>query len=150
MTLLLSRTGPHKGPVLCSLLLFTILGIRIGSDIEDVRSRLDRLAIDVPREREEEREGRKEAWLLRGTEYKSIALQTNPAGKVVWVTGFVRPGREIPFSRLGKPARAIRYTENEAIWNVRGASGAYRLVAKGQNRKASVIYLLSLIEGAVD
>src|SRR6266566_354426 len=141
------RTGPHKGPVFCSLLLFTILGIRIGSDIEEVRSRLDRMAIDVPQEREE---GRKEAWLLRGTEYKSIALQTNSAGKVVWVTGFVRPGKEIPFSRLGKASRAIRYTESEAIWNVRGASGAYRLVAKGENRKASVIYLLSLIEGAVE
>src|SRR5439155_6874912 len=144
------RTGPRKGPVLCSLLLFTILGIRIGSDLEEVRSRLDRLAIDVPRDRKEEREGRKEAWPPRGTQYKSIALQTNRAGKVVWGTGFVRPGKEIPFFRLGKASRAIRYTDGEAIWNVRGASGAYRLVAKGQNRKASVIYLLSLIEGAVD
>lgn len=158
---LFSETGPRPGPVLFLLALTlagcstsrpprhvrdSILGVRIGTDLEEAREKLSRLAETEPRdEADEEREpGKKEAWILKGTEFKSVALKTDRSAKVVWVTGFVRPGREIPFARLGDLNAALRSTDAVAIWNVADARGRYRLVAKGQNGKARVVYLLSL------
>jgi hypothetical protein len=165
---LLRRTGPFAGPVrlFCLLqLLFlaapadirsasrrprvrdSILGIRIGSTLADASTRLDPLAIRREREAEEEEpereEGRQKAWMLKSTEYRSVALKVNDADRVVWITGFVRPGKEIPFSRLGDLSTA-RVNDSIAIWNVRTPAGSYRLVARGRGRRATVISLLSL------
>ena len=63
---------------------------------------------------------------------------------MVWVTGFVRPNEELPFSALGDTSLAVRATDSQAIWNVATPNGGYRLVAKGQNGRARVIYFLSL------
>jgi hypothetical protein len=121
----------------------SILGIQIGSDIREVRRILGEEA-SGDRDAEEEERGKKFAWMLKDTEYKSIALKVDDRGKVVWVTGFVRPGREIPFSKFGSASQATRYTDAEAIWNVPTDGGGYRLVAKGMKGKARVVYLLSL------
>lgn len=161
-----SRTGPQKGPVLflvaltllvvpasgCSMSLNrshirdSILGIRIGSSLEEAREKLSRFAESEPDdEAVEEREpGKKEAWMLKRSEFKSVALQTDSSAKIIWVSGFVREGREIPFARLGDLSAAIRSTQSEAIWNVADERGRYRLVAKGQDGRARVVYLLSL------
>jgi hypothetical protein len=133
----------------------SILGVGIGASLEQAHAKLDRLSTrrargargEEAREDEEagEREGgRKEAWTLESTEYASVALQADRQGRVVWITGFVRPGKEIPFAKLGNPSSAAGLTDSRAIWNVATPDGGYRLVAKGQNRKARVVYLLSL------
>lgn len=127
----------------------SILGIRIGSDVEDARAKLNALAVDRGPESHgedetEEREGRKQAWTLKATPYRSIAVQADRRGRIAWVTGFVRPGKEIPFSKLGDPSLALRATASQAIWNVPTESGGYRLVARGRNGRASVVSLLSL------
>jgi len=126
----------------------SILGVRIGTSLEDAEKKLERLSITSENQTaadEDERErGTKRAWRLKGTGYTSIALQTNEKGRVVWVTGFVRPGKELLFSELGDTSRALRTTDSQAIWNVATPNGGYRLVAKGQNGRARVIYLLSL------
>lgn len=132
----------------------SILGIRIGNRWEEVQEKMERLSTTRRSKREKENEkragqdddegGRKMAWMLRGTRFKSIALKTNDDGRVVWVTGFLRPGKEISFAELGDLARASTSTETAAIWNVATETGGYRLVAKGQHGRASVIYLLSL------
>ena len=134
-------TSRNRSPVRDS-----ILGIRIGSDLEEAREKLSRLADSESRdEADDEREpGKKEAWMLKGTEFKSIALQTDRSAKVIWVSGFLRQGREIPFAQLGDMNAALRATQTEAIWNVADVRGGYRLVAKGQNGRARVVYLLSL------
>jgi hypothetical protein len=125
----------------------SILGIRIGSTLAEASARLDPVAVrkggEAEEEEQEREEGRKKAWTLKRTEYRSVALKVNHADRVVWITGFVRPGREIPFSRLGDLSIA-RATDSIAIWNVRTPEGSYRLVARGQRRRASVISLLSL------
>ncbi len=99
----------------------SILGVRLGSSLEDARRRLDPLAVRLPGEsREDEKEekergeGRKKAWTLKSTEYQSVALKANDADRVVWITGFLRPGKEIPFSRLGDLSLA-RATDSVAI-----------------------------------
>ena len=172
---LLRRAGPFAGPVrlFCVLLLLlltsrsgaeaegkrprvldSILGIRIGSSLADAQARLDPVAVRQGQEPESEEkegrgEGRKKAWALKSTEYRSVALKADDADRVVWISGFVRPGREIPFSRLGDLSTA-RATDSIAIWNVRTPEGGYRLVARGRGRRASVISLLSLAVNPIE
>lgn len=165
----LRQAGPLAGPVLPFFFLLvvaftspalsqkavqtrvidSILGVGIGTNLEQAHAKLDRLSTrekDYADEREnEEREGgRKEAWALRGTNYATIALQADQEGRVLWITGFVRPGKEIPFAKLGDLSSATVVTDSRAVWNIATHDGGYRLIAKGQNGKARVISLLSL------
>lgn len=120
----------------------SILGIRIGSSLEEAHAKLKDLGTVGGRATREG--GRKEAWTMKGGDFTSIAYKTDAAGRVVWLTGFVRPGKEIPFKQLGDLARATGKDANEAAWTVATPEGGYRLVAKGPNGKARVVYLLSL------
>ena len=126
----------------------SILGVRIGTSLEEARKKLEPLSIASERSSDEdedkEESGTKRFWRLKGTNYTSVALKTNQKGLVVWVTGFVRPSKGLLFSELGDTSRALRATDSQAIWNVATPNGGYRLVAKGQNGRARVIYLLSL------
>lgn len=123
-------------------------GISIGSTIDDVRAKLARIGTGGGRDTREG--GRKEAWTLKETEFATLAFKTNRAGRVVWVSAFARPGKELPFDKLGDPAKASSFSKSQAIWNVEPAKGGYRLVAKGVEGKASVVYLLSLDFPAVE
>ena len=60
-------------------------------NLEEAREKVAHLAESEAREEEEgEHEpGKKEAWILKGSEFKSVALQTDRFGKVSWVTGFI-------------------------------------------------------------
>ncbi|HEX5708790.1 MAG TPA: hypothetical protein VFX96_15940 [Pyrinomonadaceae bacterium] len=123
----------------------SVLGVRIGTSIEEAHAKLKDLGTVGGRATRDG--GRKEAWTLKKTEFNSIAYKTDARGRVVWVTGFVREGQEIPFERLGDLTRAHASGETEVAWNVVTEEGDYRLVAKGPNRRARVVYLLSLAEG---
>lgn len=166
----LRQAGPLAGPVLPFFFLLaltfsstfafaqraektrvidSILGVGIGTNLEEAHAKLDRLSTrekgDADERENEEREGgRKESWALRGTNYATIALQADQEGRVVWITGFVRPGKEIPFAKLGDLSAATVVTDSRAVWNIATHDGGYRLIAKGQNGKARVISLLSL------
>jgi hypothetical protein len=125
-----------------------ILGVRLGSTLEEVHEKLKGLVKtggEGEGEREGEREGgRKEAWSLKKTAFTSIAYQTDGGGRVQWVTGFVRAGREIPFSKLGDLSQASHKSEQAAIWNVRRPEGNLRLIVRGSGWKARVVQILSL------
>ena len=127
----------------------SILGVGIGTTFDQAHAKLDRLRQgekgDTEKQENEEREGgHKELWSLMATNYASVALQTDQEGRVVWITGFVRPGQAIPFAKLGKTSLATTVTESRATWNVATPAGGYRLIARGQNGKALVISMLSL------
>jgi hypothetical protein len=141
----------------------SILGVGIGSTLDQAHAKLDRLRTRKARstredseeeareEQEQKREGgRKEAWALRGTNYATVALQADREGRVVWITGFARPGKEIPFARLGNLTTATVATETRAVWNVPTPSGGYRVIAKGENGKARVVSILSLASPPVE
>ena len=118
-----------------------ILGVRVGSVAADVQAKLS------PRGTGESRPtrdgGNKQVWSLNGTPFSSVALKVNAAGRVVWVTGFVRPGQEIPFKELGDLARASSASASRVVWDVPTADGGYRLIARGSGRRAQTISLLS-------
>jgi hypothetical protein len=120
----------------------SILGVSVGSSLEETRAKLTPLGTGGGRDTRDG--GRKEAWALKDTEYGTLAFKTDSKGKVVWVSAFARPGKEISFSQLGNLSKAARAADSQAIWNVETPQGGYRLVAKGVNGKASVVYLLSL------
>ena len=130
----------------------SILGVRIGTKLEDARKKLEPLSIasnretdtDADKDEDNDEGGNKRVWRMKGTDYTSVALKTNAKGRVVWVTGFVRSSKELLFSELGDTSLAVRATDSQAIWNIATPNGGFRLVAKGQNGRARVIYLLSL------
>lgn len=120
----------------------SILGVCVGAKIEEVHEKLKTLGMVGGRATRDG--GRKEAWTLKETEFTSVAYKTNAAGRVVWITGFVRPGKEIPFDKLGDLARATGKDKTEAVWDVETQSGSYKLVAKGPDGKARIVTLISL------
>ena len=120
----------------------SLVGIGIGTPLDEARSKLSKLGTGGGRETRDG--GSKEAWTLRETDFATVAFKSNGAGKVVWISAFVRAGREVPFSTLGDPGKATSVTSSQIVWNVATPGGGYRLVAKGSGQKASVIYLLSL------
>ena len=143
----------------------SILGVGIGSSLDQAHAKLDRLRIrrehgghgeseeeeEAREAQEQEREGgRKEALALRATNYATVALQADRKGRVVWITGFVRPGKGIPFARLGNLSAATVATDKKVVWNVATPSGGYRVIAKGQNGRASVVSILSLASPPVE
>jgi hypothetical protein len=156
MLLLLAAASPRSSPQVAAQksrrvrVTDAILGVRLGSTLEEAREKLKGLVkkgggAEGEGEREGGREGgRKEAWALRKTEFASIAYQADDGGRVRWVTGFVRPGREIPFSKLGDLSQASHKSEQAAIWNVQRAEGNMRVIVRGSGWKARVVQVLSL------
>ena len=86
--------------------------------------------------------GNKPVWSLNGTPFSSLALKVNAAGRVVWVTGFVRPGQGMPFKELGDLARANAVSASRVVSDVPTAGG-YRLIARGSGGRARTVSLLS-------
>ena len=120
----------------------SLVGVSIGDTLEETHSKLGPLGTGGGRDTRDG--GRKEAWTLKGTDFATLAFKTDGKGKVVWVSAFARPGKEIQFSKLGDLSKAARAADSQAVWNIETTQGGYRLVAKGANGKASVVYLLSL------
>jgi len=129
-----------------------IQGIRAGSDFDEVKTVLAPFGPTArsPEKEEEREEKRRGVWSLARGDYETIVVESDEDGKVVGVSGFVRKGREIPFTRLGSQASAARWTDSAAIWTVATSKGGYRLIAKGPERRARVVTLLSLAVPAVD
>lgn len=49
-----------------------------------------------------------------------------------------------PFAGIGDLAEAVTEQENVAVWNGQRGDGArYRLIAKGRDRQATIIYLIA-------
>ena len=119
----------------------SLLGVRVGSAAADVRTKL------TPHGKNESRPtrdgGSKQVWTLTGTRFSSLALKLDAQGRVVWVTGFVRTGEEVPFADLGDLTRARAASDAGVVWHVARANGGYRLIARGRERRAQTISLLA-------
>lgn len=120
----------------------SVLGVKVGMSLEEARAKLKDSGTYGGRDTRDG--GRKEQWTMKKTPFTYVVYQTDGKGRVKWVTGFVRPGKEIPFAKLGDLARATRSSELEASWNVERPEGNYRLLARGARGKAQVVHLLTL------
>lgn len=120
----------------------SILGVTVGMTQEQARDILGPLGESAGRETRSG--GRKEAFILRDSEFAWVAFKTGHSGSLKWVSANLRKGEEIPFSNLGDLDAADSANDYQAIWIVATDKGGYRLVAKGQGGKASIVYLLAL------
>jgi hypothetical protein len=120
----------------------SLSGIGIGTSLEDARSILGRIGTGGGRDTRGG--GRKEAWTLKETEFATIAFKSDGTDRIVWISAFIRPGKEVEFTKFGDLAKATSLSTSQAIWNVGSGRGGYRLVAKGIDGRANVVYLLSL------
>ena len=119
----------------------SIAGVQAGATAEEARAALAPLGTVVGRDARDG--GRRDVWALASGDFASVAVTTDARGKVVWVTGFLRPGREIPFSAFGDLETAFGRSDVRAVWEARNAHGAYRLSVRGVDGKARTVTLLA-------
>lgn len=119
-----------------------ILGVRVGSSVAEIQTKLGPVGIGEGRPTRDG--GTKQVWTLNGTPFSSLALRLNAAGRVVWMTGFVRPGQEIPFKELGEVTQARTASALAIVWHVVRVDGGYRLIARGSDHRAKTVSLLAL------
>ena len=68
------------------------------------------------------------------------------------MSGFVRPGQEIPFEVLGDTEAPSGTSKASMFWDMlqEGPGRKYRLVAKGNDRKAQVVFLIGAPKRGAD
>ncbi len=121
----------------------SILGVKVGDELKKVHAKLKSLGTVAGRDTREG--GRKEVWTFKKTDFVSLAYETDREGRIEWLTAFVRPGREIPFPKLGDLARAQSKSDSHAKWRVEEKDGeGYVLMAKGVGGKAGVVQFFAL------
>jgi hypothetical protein len=123
----------------------SILGVELGSTLETAHEKLDKLCDSAHRPKEEKEDDadqgeHKVLWELSKTDYSFVFVKADDEGRITYVSGFLRPGKEIPFKKIGESAKAPVQNANMIAWDVlRPKRPLYRIVASGQNRKAGKI-----------
>ncbi len=119
-----------------------ILGVTVGMAEAEAREILEPLGETAGRDTRSG--GRKQGFLLNDSRYAWIAYKAGHSGKLRWVSANLRPGSEIAFAELGNLSLADSANDFQVIWNVPRGDSGYRLVAKGRDGKANIVYLLAL------
>ena len=124
-----------------------ILGIELDSTLESAHSKLDSLghamarAIDEGSEVAKSSEGEhKVSWQLAKTDYGSLFVKADEKKRITYIAAFLRPGKEIPFDKIGQLEKAPVLTDRVVAWDVlRPDRPLIRVVARGAERKANSI-----------
>ncbi len=121
-----------------------ILGVELGASFEEARAKLDPLNDPGrPPTLQKTRDGGVKAlWQFEHGPFASVYIKTDGKRQIEEITGFVRPGEEIPFARVGDVSKAPLLNDNAVVWDViRADRPATRVAAEGKERKASLIKL---------
>ena len=124
-----------------------ILGIELDSTLEGVHNKLDSLGqptarpVDEGDEVAKRSEGeRKVSWQLAKTDYGSVFVKADEKGRITYIAAYLRPGREMPFDKIGELEKAPVLTDRVVAWDVvRPNRPPIRVVARGSERKANSI-----------
>ena len=121
--------------------MMSILGLELGSTLEQAHARLDKLsASKLPPKEEAEGAEHKVLWQLGKTDYSAVFVETDSENRITYINAILRPGREIPFEKIGETKKAPVQDANTIAWDVvRPTSPLFRVVARGANRKAGNI-----------
>jgi hypothetical protein len=121
----------------------TILGIAIGSSLEEARAKLDPLrAEDEHTPDAKEVDDKRVYWKLRGTEYDWVIVWANPEGKITRMRVNPRPEMVKSFSQIGDLSKAAVNQPDTAVWNVaRPGAAPFRLIAQGVGQRATSLYM---------
>jgi hypothetical protein len=124
-----------------------ILGIELDSTLENAHSMLDSLGRPSarPLDGADEAAGRTEdeqkvSWQLAKTDYHSVFIKADEKGRITYIAAFLRPGKEMPFDKIGQLENAPVLTDRVVAWDVvRPNRPLIRIVARGSERKANSI-----------
>jgi hypothetical protein len=119
----------------------SILGLELGSTLEQAHAKLDKLSDPAhPSKEEEEGPERKILWQLARTDYSAVFVKSDEKGRITYINAFLRPGKDIPFEEIGDTKKAPLQDVNTIAWDVlRPKRPLFRVVAKGADRKANNI-----------
>jgi hypothetical protein len=124
-----------------------ILGIELDSTLESAHSKLDSLGqssarlLDGADEAGERNEGEhKISWQLAKTDYASVFVKADEKERITYIAGYLRPGKEMPFDKIGQLEKAPVSSDRVVAWDVvRPNRPLIRVVARGSERKANSI-----------
>jgi hypothetical protein len=125
----------------------SILGIELDSTLESAHTKLDSLgdpsarSLDGPDEAAERSEGEhKVSWQLAKTDYGSVFAKADDKERITYIGAYLRPGKEMPFDKIGELEKAPVLTDRVVAWDVvRPNRPLIRVVARGSDRKANSI-----------
>jgi hypothetical protein len=124
-----------------------ILGIEPDSTLESAHSKLDSLGhptarpVDEVDEAAKRSEGEhKVSWQLAKTDYGSVFVKADEKERITYIAAYLRPGKEMPFDKIGQLEKAPVLTDRVVAWDVvRPNRPLIRVVARGSERKANSI-----------
>lgn len=102
-----------------------ILGIELDSTLESAHTKLDSLghtmasavgeAGEVAKSSEREH---KVSWQLAKTDYGSLFVKADEKERITYIAAFLRPGKEMPFDKIGQLEKAPVLTDRVVAWDV--------------------------------
>ena len=124
-----------------------ILGIELDSTLESAHSKLDSLGhsmaapVDEGDEVADRSKGEhKVSWQLAKTDYGSVFVKADEKERITYIAAYLRPGKEMPFDKIGELEKAPVLTDHVVAWDVvRPKRPLIRVVARGSERKANSI-----------
>jgi hypothetical protein len=124
-----------------------ILGIELDSTLESAHSKLDSLGKPTARPVDEGDEAVKRSedehkvlWQLAKTDYGSVFIKADEKKRITYIAAYLRPGKEMPFDKIGQLEKAPVLTDRVVAWDVvRSNRPLIRVVARGSERKANSI-----------
>ncbi len=124
-----------------------ILGIELDSTLESAHSKLDSLGQLSARPVDEVSEAAKGSgdehkvlWQLAKTDYGSVFVRADEKERITYIAAYLRPGKEMPFDKIGQLEKAPVLTDHVVAWDVvRPNRPLIRVVARGSERKANSI-----------
>jgi hypothetical protein len=125
----------------------SILDLEPGSSLEQAHAKLDKLSDPAnPAKQEEEGPEKGEApeykvlWQLAQTDYSFVFVKADDQERISYIKAFLRPGKELPFDKIGDAKKAPVQDANTIAWDVlRPNRPLFRVVATGAERKATSI-----------
>ncbi len=113
-----------------------ILGLRIGMGEEAAHRKLRRIAHQQKEEKDAEKEGEQEVWLLHDRRLDYLLLRFNHGHELWFMTVVVRQGSHVLYSELGDLKHASKATDGRNYadtWKVNRSAGqkSYVVVARG-------------------
>jgi hypothetical protein len=119
----------------------SVLGVELGSTLEQAHAKLDKLSDPKhPPKEEEEGSETKVLWQIAETDYSAIFMRADAEKRITYFTAILRPGKEIPFEKIGETKKAPVQEANVIAWDVvRSKRPLFRVVAEGSDKKAKTI-----------
>ena len=125
-----------------------ILGVTLDSSLDAAHAVLDSLCDSAHRPKEDAGEAErgepehKVFWQLAKSNFSSLLVKTDDKERITYILGSLRPGKEIPFDKIGELEKAPLLTDKVVAWDVvKPDNSLLRVVARGAERKASSITL---------